>query len=198
MVTATVPPPPGTACQVIQNPGFETGPPGDPWMLNRHGGAGTLIRREAQRTGQWGLRMGMENSAWDEARQVVSLTCPELGEGSRQSRIFAEFSFWTRVRGDGTPTNGDVLNVVLLTSDGRQLLRLLKTLTDHDADGQWHHTMVRFSDYIGQTIQVAISATIDEEGPTTFDIDDVELMLTAERTPYQRYFPFVMRSPGVR
>lgn len=142
--------------------------------------------------------MGMENSAWDEARQVVGLVCPELGEEGRQSRVFAEFSFWTRVTREGLPTNGDVLNVVLLTSDGRQLLRLLKTLTDHDADGQWHRSIVRFRDYIGETIQVAISATIDEEGPTTFDIDDVELVLAAERTPYQRYLPVIMRPPGIQ
>lgn len=193
IVTATVPPSSGTTCQVVQNSGFETGPPADPWMLNRHGGTGTLIRQEARRTGQWGLRMGAENSAWDEARQVVSLVCPELDEVSGPWRTVAEFSFWTRVSGQGPATSGDVLNVVLLTPDGRQLLRLLKTLTDHDADGQWHQMTVKVSDYAGETIQVAIGGTTDEQGPTTFDIDDVELVLRAERAPYQRYMPLIAR-----
>ncbi len=162
-------------------------------MLNRHGGAGTLIRQEARRTGQWGLRMGTTNSAWDEARQVITLACPALEEISIHSIISAELSFWTRVTGDGPATNGDVLNVVLLTSDGRQLLRLLRTLTDQNADGQWHHTVVRFNDYMGETIQIAISATTDEQGPTTFDIDDVELGLVVEREPYEWYLPLIKR-----
>ncbi len=162
-------------------------------MLNRHGGAGTLIQQEARRSGQWGLRMGESNSAWDEARQVISLTCPGLSDAGSLSHVYAEFSFWTRVISEGPATNGDVLNVVLLTPDGRQLLRLLKTLTDHDADGQWNRTTIRFADYIGETIQVAISATTDEERPTTFDIDDVELTLAAERIPYQRYLSLIMR-----
>ncbi|MFQ5592770.1 MAG: choice-of-anchor J domain-containing protein [Anaerolineae bacterium] len=137
--------------------------------------------------------MGTTNSAWDEARQVISLVCPELEGMSGRPRILAELSFWTRVIGEGPATNGDVLNVVLLTSDGRQLLRLLKTLTDNDADGQWHSTTVRFSEYIGETIQIAISATTDEERPTTFDVDDVELELVMERVPYERYLPLIGR-----
>lgn len=137
--------------------------------------------------------MGMTNSAWDEARQVVDLSCPELEGAGGRSRISAELTFWARVIGEGPATNGDVLNVVLLTSDGRQLLRLLKTLTDHDADGQWHRTTVRFNDHIGETTQIAISATTDEEGPTTFDIDDVELELVTERAPFESYLPLIGR-----
>ncbi len=193
-VTATPPPPSGDRCQVIQNPGFETGPPAEPWMMDRHGASGALVQQEARRTGQWGLRMGTTNSAWDEARQVVSLVCPDLDGAGARSRMFAELSFWTRVIGTGPATNGDVLNVVLLTSDGRQLLRLIKTLTDQDADGQWHYSSTRFTDYMGQTIQVAISATTDESGPTTFDIDDVRLELAVERIPYRWYVPFIARS----
>jgi len=181
---------------VIQNPGFETGPPAGPWSMNRHGSAGALVSRDARHGGEWGLRMGTTNSAWDEARQVISLVCPELEEMGGRARIFAELTFWTRVSGSGPATNGDVLNVVLLTSDGRQLLRLLKTLTDHDADGQWHSTTIRFSDYIGETIQIAISATTDEQGPTTFDVDDVELELVTERVPFEWYLPLVGRRPA--
>ncbi|MFQ5343378.1 MAG: choice-of-anchor J domain-containing protein [Anaerolineae bacterium] len=191
--TATASPPSDPGCHAIQNPGFETGPPAGPWSMNRHGGAGALVSREARRSGEWGLRMGTTNSAWDEARQVISLVCPELEEMGGRSRIFAELTFWTRVTGSGPVTNGDVLNVVLLTSDGRQLLRLLKTLTDHDADGQWHSTTVRFSEYIGETIQIAISATTDEQGPTTFDVDDVELDLVMQRVPFESYLPLVRR-----
>lgn len=161
--------------------------------MNRHGGAGALVSREAWHTGDWGLRMGTTNSAWDEARQVISLVCPELEGMGGRSRVFADLTFWTRVTGNGPATNGDVLNVVLLTSDGRQLLRLLETLTDHDADGQWHSTTVRFSDYIGETIQVAISATTDEQGPTTFDVDDVELEMVVLRAPFELYLPLVGR-----
>ena len=164
--------------------------------MNRHGSAGALVSRDARHGGEWGLRMGTTNSAWDEARQVISLVCPELEEMGGRSRIFAELTFWTRVSGSGPATNGDVLNVVLLTSDGRQLLRLLKTLTDHDADGQWHSTTIRFSDYIGETIQIAISATTDEQGPTTFDVDDVELELVTERVPFEWYLPLVGRRPA--
>ena len=194
--TATASPPSDPGCHVIQDPGFETGLPPDPWLMNRHGGAGALVSRDAWHSGEWGLRMGTTNSAWDEARQVISLVCPELEEMGGRSRIFAELTFWTRVTGSGPTTNGDVLNVVLLTSDGRQLLRLLKTLTDHDADGQWHSTTVRFSDYIGETIQIAISATTDEQGPTTFDVDDVDLELVTERVPFEWYLPLVDRRPA--
>ena len=191
--TAGVPSPPGATCQVVRNPGFETGPPAAPWVLDRHGAGGTLIVQAARRSGQWGLRLGSQDNAWDDARQVVTLRCPELGPLDDRSRIVATFSFWWRAVHEGPATNGDVLNAVLLTADGRQLLQLLATITDQDADGTWRRTATVLKGHIGETVQLAIAATTDEQDPTTFDVDDIALTLEVVRSPHRRFLPFVRR-----
>jgi hypothetical protein len=179
---------------MVENPGCEGVTP-DPWMLDRHGGSGNLIQAAARRQGSWGLRLGVDNSAWDEARQVVSVICPQWSGVPAGSRVVAEFSYWVQATHTGPVTNGDVLNVVLLTEDGRQLLQLLDTVTDAHADGQWRRSQFDINDQIGDTIQVAISVTTDETGPTIFDVDDVALTIRLEREIYEQYLPLLARLP---
>lgn len=164
-------------------------------MLDRHGGSGNLIQAAASRQGSLGLRLGVDNTAWDEARQVVSVVCPQLGDLPAGSRVVAQFSYWVRATHTGPVTNGDVLNVVLLTADGRQLLQLLDTVTDAHADGQWRRSQFDVNDQIGDTIQVAISVTTDETGPTIFDVDDVALTIRVERKIYEQYLPLLAWLP---
>lgn len=187
----------GAECQIIENSGFEAVAP-DPWMLDRHGGSGDLIQSAARRQGNQGLRLGVGNVAWDEARQVVSLVCPALAHVPAGSRLVAEFSYWARATHTGAVTNGDVLNVVLLTADGRQLLQLLDTVTDAHADGQWRRSRFEVNDQLGETIQVAISVTTDETGPTVFDVDDVNLTIRLVREMYEQYLPLLVVGPRAR
>jgi len=154
----------------IENGGFETLVGGEalPWVKD---GAVTYTTVE-QASGMRSAWLGGYNNADSGICQTV--TIPTLTEPEMVTEVTLRY-MWGVVTPSTIP-DGDILRVVV-RDEGGTLLRELETLDKSDASGTWEQSTFDLSEFEGQTVKICFECQTDGDEPTSFYIDDVELIV---------------------
>lgn len=156
--TATPPPSGGN---VLQNPGFESGP-GVAWSESSSGGY-TIVSTSRPRSGSYSAWLAGYNNAVDYIYQ--SVTIPSNGT----------LSYYWRMETNETSTRAyDWMDVRLYNSSG-QYVTTLRRWDNGDAKNTWSYDSINLASYAGQTMYVVFWADTDWSLPTSFFVDDVAL-----------------------
>ncbi|MBA2694107.1 MAG: CAP domain-containing protein [Rubrobacter sp.] len=107
-------------------------------------------------------RLGGYNDGVDELRQEV-----RIAPGAR-------LSYNVRITTEESAPFGDRLTV-RLTDEGRERATVLRRYTGEDA-GKWRRETIDLSEYAGETGYLSFAAGTDEDGLTSFYIDNVRLV----------------------
>ena len=159
-VPPTATPPPGGG-NVIQNPGFESGP-GVGWSQSSSGGY-QLISTQRPYSGNYGAWLAGYNNAVDYIYQ--SVTIPTNGTLSYR---------WRMVTSESSNTPYDWMDVRLYTSGG-SYVTTLRRWDNGDTRNAWSLDSINLSGYAGQQMLVVFWADTDWSLSTSFFVDDVSL-----------------------
>lgn len=154
--------------QLLQNGGFETGPPHDPWVEIQDGYE--LIGSYKPHSGQYGVLFGGYDNLEEEIYQTVTLP-----QGTNSLKLV----FHLLVETD-EPTSGayDFLYVDLKDSSGQSLVGgpLVTIANDEPDPGLWARWTVSLynTGYLaGQQVRVSFESRTDYSNPTWSYLDDV-------------------------
>jgi hypothetical protein len=106
-----------------------------------------------------------------------------------------DLAFWWLAEG-ASEQLGDAVDVLI--QYGEEQADLLLTLLAEEPLGQWRQEGLDLSGYAGMDVAVTFLVHTDEEGPSTFRLDDVSLEACgAGPSPPTVYLPIVVRGhPG--
>ena len=154
----------------IVNGGFETLTGGEalPWERD---GAVTYTSVE-QASGLRSAWLGGFNNATNGICQTV--TIPTHTEPEQVTEVTLRY-MWGVVTPETIP-DGDILRISVRDAGGA-LLEELETLDKSDATGTWEQSTFDLSAYEGQTVSICFECETDASSPTSFYIDDVELIV---------------------
>ncbi len=154
----------GTVSQILANPGFESG--NTSWT-----GSSSVITSstsEAAHTGSWKAWLdGYGTAHTDTLYQQVAIF---------SSKTSATLTFWLHVDTAETTTTTayDTMKVQIRNSSGT-VLATLATYSNLDASSGYVQKTFNLAPYIGQTIQIFLTATEDSVDQTSFVVDDFAL-----------------------
>ncbi len=164
------PPPVCTPTQLVQNGGFESGPPGTPWVasnsLNR---ADPLIYKSRPRTGIWGGWLGNVLNYQDTLVQVIAVPTDTLS---------ATLTFWRYVQSLEPAGNGDDRMVVTLSAPNGQPIAPPFTLSTAAARNAWAKETLNFAftGYGFTTATLTLTGINDGKNKSSFFLDDVSVV----------------------
>ena len=154
----------GTVSQILANPGFESG--NTSWT-----GSSSVITSstsEAAHTGSWKAWLdGYGTAHTDTLYQQVAIF---------STKTSATLTFWLHVDTAETTTTTayDTMKVQIRNSSGT-VLATLATYSNLDASSGYVQKTFNLAPYIGQTIQIFLTATEDSIDQTSFVVDDFAL-----------------------
>jgi hypothetical protein len=154
----------GTVSQILLNPGFESG--NTSWT-----GSSSVITSstsEAAHTGSWKAWLdGYGTTHTDTLYQQVAIF---------STKTSATLTFWLHVDTAETTTTTayDTMKVQVRNSSGT-VLATLATYSNLDASSGYVQKTFNLAPYIGQTIQIFLTATEDSIDQTSFVVDDFAL-----------------------
>jgi hypothetical protein len=154
----------GTVSQILLNPGFESG--NTSWT-----GSSSVITSsttEPAHTGSWKAWLdGYGTAHTDTLYQQVAIF---------SSKTSATLTFWLHVDTAETTTTTayDTMKVQVRNSSGT-VLATLATYSNLDASSGYVQKTFNLAPYIGQTIQIFLTATEDSIDQTSFVVDDFAL-----------------------
>lgn len=156
----------GACTELVSDGGFEAG--GQGWSQYSKLGF-QLVSSFYPRSGRLGAWLGAGNSADD--RLTQSLVFPVQANS-------ITFSLWWALDTEEGPGGAfDFLRVTLFTSDGAtQIASLVDVNNDSAEQLVWNPANADLTPYAGQTLQLRIEATTDENSPTSFFVDDVSVL----------------------
>jgi hypothetical protein len=157
-VPPTPTPVPG-GTNVVQNPGFESGP-NVAWIDTSSGGY-EIIDTTRPRTGAYSAYFCDYNYCTDTLQQQI--TVPANGTLTY---------YWYQTSSEGTTTAYDYLHVRVYSTGGT-LLATLRTWSNRNTRGVWSLDTLSVSAYAGQTIRLRFVSTTDSSLRTAFFVDDV-------------------------
>lgn len=165
---------PASCTELVNDGGFEAG--GQGWTQYSKLGF-QLIDPFYPRSGKLGAWLGAENDAYDQITQTLMLP-----SGSASITLNLWWALFTQENPGGA---FDHLKVLLYAQDGATLLATLLNVNNDSADQWvWNPSSVDLLAYAGQTVQLRIVATTDQNNPTSFFVDDVSILACgAENTP---------------
>jgi hypothetical protein len=196
-------PPPGcTPAELIIYGGFESGPPGTPWVarnsLNR---VDPLIYKTRRKTGTWGGWLGNVVSYQDTLAQTM-----QPAGGFEPVAGFAQYvlSFWRFVQSAEPAGNGDDRMVVTLaTQDGAPIVTPF-TLSTATQRGVWIRESIPFnlSGVAQPALTLSLTGINDGKNRSSFFIDDVSFRrqcaaLAAEAAPIQAMAVMTTQEPSI-
>jgi uncharacterized membrane protein len=153
------------AQQLLGNPGFENGTNTAPWTLT----AGVINNssQEPPHSGSWDAWLdGYGVPHTDTALQQVTIPAGYTS---------ATLSFWLHIdTADTNTTPTDTMQVQIRNSSGT-VLATLATFSQLDANSGYTQHSYNVASFIGQTIQVFVTATEVGQGQTSFVLDDFAL-----------------------
>jgi hypothetical protein len=154
--------------ELIVNGGFDTGD-STGWTTIRTGGPDPIVQPYgAEQHAAW---MGRYDLNQDTLAQTICLA-------EEASSITLTFWWWVSTS-DTSETDTDFLHVYLRDVDGSLISPdPLATLTNRDSQGQWDSIDVDMTSYAGRTVVVSFETSNDEDGPTSFWIEDVSLSVS--------------------
>jgi murein DD-endopeptidase MepM/ murein hydrolase activator NlpD len=164
------PPPACTPTQLVQNGGFESGPPGTPWVasnsLNR---ADPLIYKSRPRTGVWGGWLGNVLNYQDTLTQVIAVPTDTLS---------ATLTFWRYVQSLEPAGNGDDRMVVTLSAPNGQPIAVPFTLGTSVARNVWAKETLNivFTGYGFTSATLTLTGFNDGKNKSSFFLDDVSVV----------------------
>jgi murein DD-endopeptidase MepM/ murein hydrolase activator NlpD len=158
--------------QLVQNGGFESGPPGTPWAatnsLNR---VDPLIYKSRPRTGRWGGWLGNVLNYQDTLAQVIQVPT---------NTATAALTFWRYVQSNEPAGNGDDRMTVSLTAPNGSAVGAPFVLTTAAARGRWAQETLSFNltGYAFPTATLTLTGANDGDNKSSFFLDDVSLVRT--------------------
>lgn len=195
-------PPPGCKPdELILNGGFESGPPGTPWVasnsLNR---VDPLIYKSRPKTGLWGGWLGNVLNYQDTLTQIMQPAGgfePIAGAGQYL------LSFWRYVQSAEPAGNGDDRMVVTMTAPDGTPIGTPFTLSTAAQRNVWIRESIPFnlSGYAPAAATLSLTGINDANNKSSFFIDDVSFrrqcpgMIAAEDSPLQAMD--VMTTPAI-
>ena len=132
-----------------------------PWDLV---GAGMVVDM-LPHSGTRSVRLGGEDNAWAELFAHVELPPDALS---------AELAFWWYVESTDPQPDVDVLTVLVVGPGGESVLGVLTNSVERD---RWHHFGHDLSQFTGQPFALTFHIMTSGENPTSFYLDDVEVMM---------------------
>lgn len=144
---------------VVQNPGFESGP-NVAWTDTSKGGY-EIIDTTRPRTGAYSAYFCDTNSCTDTLEQTI--TVPTNGTLTY---------YWYQTSSEGTATTYDYL-YVRLYSTGGTLLTTLRTWSNRNTRNAWSLDTISLGTYAGQTVKLRFVSTTDSSLLSAYFVDDV-------------------------
>lgn len=183
-------PPPGcTPDELIVNGGFESGPPGTPWVasnsLNR---VDPLIYKTRRKTGTWGGWLGNLVNYQDTLAQTLQ---PAGGFNPVANAGQYLLSFWRYVQSAEAAGNGDDRMVVTLTALDGSPVATPFTLSSATQRNVWIRESIPFNltGYTQPAATLSLTGINDADNKSSFFIDDVsfrrQCAALAEAAPLQ-------------
>ena len=103
-------------------------------------------------------------------------------------------SYWWYVESADPDPNADRMVVVLERAGGQIAVEELTNDSKRDA---WYETTFDLSPYAGEALSLTFHAETDYANPTTFYVDDVEILACGiEVTDAPLYLPMVLKTRG--
>lgn len=155
---------------LIRDPGFEISPPNPFWHTSSNVGSAILTNAVTDpHSGSWVARLGAANSVQESVWHPMSVPA-----GLSALRV----SYWWRISTTEVNPTADTLAVQIRTPSGVPL-QTLQALNAGNAGPVWQRSTYTLTQpYAGQTIQLAFVAQTNASNPTTFLIDDVDVVKT--------------------
>ncbi len=157
---------PKTCTELVSDGGFEQG--GQGWAQYSKLGF-QLVSSFYRRSGRLAAWLGAENQAHDRLSQLIVLP-------AQTDRV--TLNLWWALSTDENPGGAfDFLHVGLYSPDGAtERLALLDAHNDSAEPWVWNLLSADLTAYAGQSLQLRIEATTDENNPTSFFVDDVGVL----------------------
>lgn len=153
---------------LVRDPGFEISPPNPFWHTSSNVASPILTNAVVDpHGGSWVARLGAANNAQESAWHPMTVPV-----GLSALRV----SYWWRIStSEGNPTADNL--AVQIRNASAVTLQTLQTLNAGHAGPNWQHSVFTLTQpYAGQTIQLAFVAQTNASNPTTFLIDDVDVV----------------------
>jgi len=164
-------PPPGCRpAELVANGGFESGPPGTPWLAtNSHNRVDPLIYRSRPRTGRWGGWLGNVLNYQDTLAQVI-----QVPAGS----AVATLTFWRYVQSSEPAGNGDDRMFASLAAPDGGSIGAPLVVTSAAQRNAWVRETLTFdlSGYSHPTATLSFTGENDGKNRSSFFVDDVSLV----------------------
>jgi len=155
----------------IENGGFENivGDEALPWVRS----GATSYTSVEQNSGTYSAWLGGYNSASDTLYQQVSIPShPDPGEEMTQATL----GYWWGMLTEESSHSFDFMRVRIRDASG-VLQEELEAISDGSVTGTWQHSGFDVSAYEGQTIRICFEVETNTSNPTSFYVDDVELII---------------------
>ncbi|MBI4672215.1 MAG: S8 family serine peptidase [Chloroflexi bacterium] len=158
--TATPTPVPG-GTNVVQNPGFESGP-GNGWTESSSAGY-QIIDQTRPRTGLYSAYFCNYNKCSEAIEQTITVPAN------------ATLTYWWyQTSSEGKTRAYDYLRVQVFSSDGA-LLATLRTWSNRNARRAWRQDTLSMASFAGQTVRLRFTATTDSTLKSAFFVDDISV-----------------------
>ena len=173
---------PPTGCQpaeLVANGGFESGPPGTPWVAtNSQNRADPLIYRSRPRTGRWGGWLGNVLNYRDRLAQEI-----QIPAGS----VAATLTFWRYVQSNEPAGNGDDRMLVSLAAPDGSSIGAVFVVSSAAQRNAWVSETLTFdlAGYSHPTATLSFSGENDGKNTSSFFVDDVSLVRGCARVGNQ-------------
>ncbi len=154
---------------LLRDPGFEISPPNPYWQTSSNVGSAILTgnSQPAPHRGSWMARLGGADNVQESLWHTMTVS-----SGISGLRV----SYWWRVDSTDLAPAADTLAVQVRAANG-VVLQTLETLSNQNAGAAWTKSTVTLTQpYAGQTIQLAFVAHTNGSNPTTFYVDDADIM----------------------
>lgn len=153
---------------LIRDPGFEISPPNPFWHTSSNVGSAVLTSAAANpHGGSWVAQLGGANSVQESAWHPMTVPA-----GLSALRV----SYWWRISTSELNPAADTLAVQIRNTSAVPL-QTLQTLNAGNASTTWQRSVYTLTQpYAGQTVQLAFVAQTNASNPTTFQIDDVDVV----------------------
>jgi len=153
------PVPPGSGKNILANGGFES-----QWKLWSTGGSPELDM-DLVHGGNLSARLGNTDDSQDEVGQTLELPCE-----ARQV-VLRYFTYISS--GDTVPS----LDTLQVSVESAGTLIDIQRLTEESIQGRWIESAFDLSDFRCAPLHLTFHSILNDEGPTNFYIDDVQLLV---------------------